>query len=151
LKRKIEMGKIYANLKDLTDGNKDWKVLNEYVDMKDLVVRGSTLENMWVRVRGREQEALDTLYNIMNSEKRFIRFMVDFPMSRRVRVFREGRIIPEDEGFLEIDATRDVISVDEYNKLGEHVGSVIMNWKSYEVMKEYLEDLKMKIGLDDNE
>ncbi|RLC80424.1 MAG: hypothetical protein DRI61_05860 [Chloroflexi bacterium] len=145
------MGKIYANLKDLTDGNKDWKVLNEYVDMKDLVVRGSTLENMWVRVRGREQEALDTLYNIMNSEKRFIRFMVDFPMSRRVRVFREGRIIPEDEGFLEIDATRDVISVDEYNKLGEHVGSVIMNWKSYEVMKEYLEDLKMKIGLDDNE
>jgi len=27
----------------------------------------------------------------------------------------------------------------------------MMNWKSYEVMKKYLEDLKTKIGLNDNE
>jgi len=100
---------------------------------------------------GSEQEDMEHLYNIMNSEKRFIRFMVENSISKRMRVFRDGRLISEDEGYLEIDATKDVISVDEYNKLGEHVGSVIMNWKSYEVMKEYLEDLKMKIGLNDNE
>jgi len=147
------MGKIYANFKDLIKCKEEWKELdgNPYFDFEDLVIRGSSLENMWVRVRGKEQEALDTLYNIMNSEERFIRFMVETSISKRMRVFRDGRLIPEDEGYLEIDATRDVISVDEYNKLGEHVGSVIMNWKSYEVMKEYLEDLKMKIGLDDNE
>ena len=139
------MGKIYANLKDITDGNRDWGLLKKYVDMKDLVMRGSKFENMWVRVRGKEQEAIDNLYNIMDLEKRFIRFMIDFSVSKRVRLFREGRIIPEDEGYLEIDATKDVISIDEYNKLGEHVGSVMMNWKSYEVMKEYLENLKKKI------
>ena len=136
------MGKIYANLKDITDGNKDWDSLDKYVDTKDLVIRSSTIDNIWVRVRGKEQEAINNLYNIMDLEKRFIRFMVDFPVSKRVRVFQEGRIIPEEEGYLEIDATRDVISINEYNKLGEHVGSVMMNWKSYEVMKEYLENLK---------
>jgi len=147
------MGKIYANFKDLIKCKEEWKELdgNPHFDFEDLVIRGSSLENMWVRVRRKEQEALDALYNIMNSEERFIRFMVETSISKRMRVFRDGRLIPEDEGYLEIDATRDVISVDEYNKLGEHVGSVIMNWKSYEVMKEYLEDLKMKIGLDDNE
>ena len=139
------MGKIYANLKDITDGNKDWDLLDKHVDMKDLVIRSSTIDNMWVRVRGKEQEAINNLYNIMNLEKRFIRFMVDFPVSKRVRVFQEGRIIPEDEGYLEIDATRDVISINEYNKLGEYVGSVMMNWKSYEMMKEYLENLKKKL------
>ena len=139
------MGKIYANLKDITDGNRDWGLLKKYVDMKDLVMRGSKLENMWVRVRGKEQEAIDNLYNIMDLEKRFIRFMIDFSVSKRVRLFREGRIIPEDEGYLEIDVTKDVISIDEYNKLGERVGNVTMNWKSYEVMKEYLENLKKKI------
>ena len=77
--------------------------------------------------------------------------MIDFSVFKRVRLFQEGRIIPEDEGYLEIDATKDVISIDEHNKLGERVGSVMMNWKSYEVMKRYLEDLKTKIGLDDNE
>jgi len=136
------VGKIYANLKDITDGNKDWDSLDKYVDTKDLVIRSSTIDNIWVRVRGKEQEAINNLYNIMDLEKRFIRFMVDFPVSKRVRVFQEGRIIPEEEGYLEIDATRDVISINEYNKLGEHVGSVMMNWKSYEVMKEYLENLK---------
>ena len=145
------MGKIYANLKDITDGNKDWNSLDKHVDMKDLVIRSSTIDNMWVRVRGKDQEAINNLYNIMDSEKRFIRFMVDFLVSKRVRVFQEGRIIPEDEGYLEIDATRDVISINEYNKLGEYVGSVMMNWKSYEVMKKYLEDSKTKIGLNDNE
>ena len=139
------MGKIYANLKDITDGNRDWGLLKKYVDMKDLVMRGSKFENMWVRVRGKEQEAIDNLYNIMDLEKRFIRFMIDFSVSKRVRLFREGRIIPEDEGYLEIDVTKDVISIDEYNKLGECVGSVMMNWKSYGVMKEYLENLKKKI------
>ena len=138
------MGKIYANLKDITDGNRDWGLLKKYVDMKNLVMRGSKLENMWVRVRGKEQEAIDNLYNIMDLEKRFIRFMIDFSVSKRVRLFREGRIIPEDEGYLEIDVTKDVISIDEYNKLGERVGNVMMNWKSYEVMKEYLENLKKK-------
>ena len=138
------MGKIYANLKDITDGNKDWNSLDKYVDMKDLVIRSSTIDNMWVHVRGKEQEAIDNLYNIMDLEKRFIRFMIDFSVSKRVRLFREGRIIPEDEGYLEIDVTKDVISIDEYNKLGERVGNVMMNWKSYEVMKEYLENLKKK-------
>ena len=145
------MAEIYANLKDLTDGIKDWKVFNEYVDMKDLVIRGSTIDNMWVRVLGDDREAIDNLYNIMDSEKRFIRFMINFSMSKRTRVFQEGKIIPEDEGYLEIDVTKNFITINEYNKLGEQVGSVMMNWKSYEVMKEYLEDLKMKIGLDDNE
>ena len=144
MKREVEMGKIYANLKDITDGNKSWSLLNKYVDMKDLVVRDSTIDNIWARVLGDDQEAIDNLYNIMDSEKRFIRFMINFSISKRVRIFREGRIIPEDEGYLELDATKDVISIDEYNKLGEHVGSVMMNWKSYEVMKEYLENLKKK-------
>jgi len=134
------MGKIYANLKDITDGNKDWNSLDKYVDMKDLVIRSSTIDKMWVHVRGKDQEAIDNLYDIMDIEKRFIRFIVDFPVSKRVRAFQEGRIIPEDEGYLEIDATKDVISINEYNKLGEHVGSITMNWKSYEVMKEYLEN-----------
>jgi len=137
--------RIYANLKDITDGNKDWDSLDKHVDMKDLVIRSSTIDNMWVRVRGKDQEAINNLYNIMDSEKRFIRFIVDFPVSKRVRAFQEGRIIPEDEGYLKIDATKDVISINEYNKLGEYVGSVMINWKSYEVMKEYLENLKKKI------
>jgi len=139
------VGKIYANLKDITDGNKDWNSLDKHVDMKDLVIRSSTIDNMWVRVRGKDQEAINNLYNIMDSEKRFIRFMVDFLVSKRVRVFQEGRIIPEDEGYLEINATKDVISINEYNKLGKYVGSVMMNWKSYEMMKEYLENLKKKL------
>ena len=138
------MAEIYANLKDLTDNVKDWKVFNEYVDMKDLVIRGSTIDNMWVRVLGDDREAIDNLYNIMDSEKRFIRFMINFSMSKRTRIFQEGRIIPEDEGYLEIDATKNFITINEYNKLGEQVGSVMMNWKSYEVMKEYLENLKEK-------
>ena len=136
------MAEIYANLKDLTDSIKDWKVFNEHVDMKGLVIRGSTIDNMWVRVLGDDREAIDNLYNIMDSEKRFIRFIINFSMSKKMRIFQEGRIIPEDEGYLEIDATKDVISINEYNKLGEHVGSITMNWKSYEVMKKYLEDLK---------
>ena len=147
------MGKIYANLKDLIKSKKEWKNLeeNKHFDLEDLVIRGSTWDAVWVRVVGNDHEAMEYLYNIMDLEKRFIRFMIDFSISKRVRLFQEGRIIPEDEGYLEIDAAKDVISIDEYNKLGERVGSVMMNWKSYEVMKEYLENLKMKIGLDDNE
>jgi len=141
------MGKIYANLKDLIKSKKECKSLeeNKHFDLEDLVIRGSTWDAVWVRVVGNDQEAMEYLYDIMNLEKRFIRYMVETPISKRVRVFKDGKIIPEDGGYLEIDATRDVISINEYNKLGERVGSVMMNWKSYEVMKEYLENLKKKI------
>jgi len=147
------MGKIYANLKDLIKSKKEWKNLekNKHFDLEDLMIRGSTWDAVWVRVVGNDQEAMEYLYDIMNLEKRFIRYMVESPISKRVRVFKNGKVIPEDEGYLEIDATKDVISINEYNKLGEQVGSVMMNWKSYEVMKKYLEDLKTKIGLNDNE
>ena len=141
------MGKIYANLKDLIKSKKECRSLekNKHFDLEDLVIRGSTWDAIWVRVVGNDHEAMEYLYNIMDLEKRFIRFMIDFSVSKRVRLFQEGRIIPEDEGYLEIDVTKDVISIDEYNKLGERVGNVTMNWKSYEVMKEYLENLKKKI------
>jgi len=141
------MSKIYANLKDLMKSKKECKSLeeNKHFDLEDLVIRGSTWDAVWVRVVGNDQEAMEYLYDIMNLEKRFIRYMVETPISKRVRVFKDGKVIPEDEGYLEIDATKDVISIDEHNKLGERVGSVMMNWKSYEIMKEYLENLKKKI------
>ena len=141
------MGKIYANLKDLMKSKKECKSLeeNKHFDLEDLVIRGSTWDAVWVRVVGNDQEAMEYLYDIMNLEKRFIRYMVETPISKRVRVFKDGKIIPEDGGYLEIDATKDVISINEHNKLGERVGSVMMNWKSYEIMKEYLENLKKKI------
>jgi len=147
------MGKIYANLKDLIKSKKECKSLeeNKHFDLEDLVIRGSTWDAVWVRVVGNDQEAMEYLYDIMNLEKRFIRYMVETPISKRVRVFKDGKIIPEDGGYLEIDATKDAISINEHNKLGERVGSVMMNWKSYEAMKKYLEDLKTKIGLNDNE
>jgi len=141
------MGKIYANLKDLIKSEKEWKNLeeNKHFDLEDLVIRGSTWDAVWVRVVGNDHEAMEYLYNIMNLEKRFIRYIVETPISKRVRVFKDGKIIPEDGGYLEIDATKDVISIDEHNKLGERVGNVMMNWKSYEIMKEYLENLKKEI------
>ena len=141
------MSKIYANLKDLMKSKKECKSLeeNKHFDLEDLVIRGSTWDAVWVRVVGNDQEAMEYLYDIMNLEKRFIRYMVETPISKRVRVFKDGKIIPEDGGYLEIDATKDVISINEHNKLGERVGSVMMNWKSYEIMKEYLENLKKKI------
>ena len=141
------MGKIYANLKDLIKCKKGWKELdgNTHFNLEDLVIRGSTWDSIWVRVVGNGHEAMEYLYKIMDSEKRFIRFIVETPISKRTRIYKDGRVILEDEGYLEIDATKDVISIDEYNKLGERVGSVMMNWKSYEIMKEYLENLKKKI------
>jgi len=141
------MGKVYANLKDLIKSKKEWKNLekNKHFDLEDLVIRGSTWDAIWVRVVGNDHEAMEYLYKIMNSEKRFIRFIVETPISKRTRVYKDGRVILENEGYLEIDATKDVISIDEHNKLGERVGSVMMNWKSYENMKEYLENLKKKI------
>ena len=147
------MGKVYANLKDLIKSKKECRSLekNKHFDLEDLVIRGSTWDAIWVRVVGNDHEAMEYLYKIMNSEKRFIRFIVESPISKRTRVYKDGRVILEKEGYLEIDATKDVISIDEHNKLGERVGSVMMNWKSYEVMKKYLEDLKTKIGLNDNE
>ena len=140
------MGKVYANLKDLIKSEKEWKNLeeNKHFDLEDLVIRGSTWDAVWVRIVGNGHEAMEYLYNIMDSEKRFIRFIVETPISKRTRIYKDGRVILEDEGYLEIDATKDVISIDEHNKLGERVGSVMMNWKSYEIMKEYLENLKKK-------
>ena len=140
------MGKIYANLKDLIKSKKEWKNLeeNKHFDLEDLVIRGSTWDSIWVRVVGNGHEAMEYLYKIMDSEKRFIRFIVETPISKRTRIYKDGRVILEDEGYLQIDAIKDVISIDEYNKLGEQVGNVMMNWKSYEVMKEYLENLKKK-------
>ena len=140
------MEKVYANLKDLIKNKIGWKILNEnkHFDMEDLVIRGSTWDSIWVRVVGNGHEAMEYLYKIMDSEKRFIRFIVETPISKRTRIYKDGRVILEDEGYLEIDAIKDVISIDEYNKLGEQVGNVMMNWKSYEVMKEYLENLKKK-------
>jgi len=147
------MGKIYANLKDLIKSKKEWKNLeeNKHFDLEDLVIRGSTWDAVWVRVVGNGHEAMEYLYNIMDSEKRFIRFIVETPISKRTRIYKDGRVILEDEGYLEIVTTKDVISINEYNKLGEQAGSIMMNWKSYEVMKEYLEIQKTKIGLNDNE
>jgi len=141
------MGKIYANLKDLIKRKKGWKELdgNTHFNLEDLVIRGSTWDSIWVRVVGNGHEAMEYLYKIMDSEKRFIRFIVETPISKRTRVYKDGRVILENEGYLEIDATKDVISIDEHSKLGECVGSVMMNWKSYEIMKEYLENLKKKI------
>jgi len=141
------MGKIYANLKDLVKRKKGWKELdgNTHFNLEDLVIRGSTWDSIWVRVVGNGHEAMEYLYKIMDSEKRFIRFIVETPISKRTRVYKDGRVILEKEGYLEIDATKDVISIDEHNKLGERVGSIMMNWKSYGIMKEYLENLKKKI------
>jgi len=141
------MGKIYANLKDLIKCKKGWKELdgNTHFNLEDLVIRGSTWDSIWVRVVGNDHEAMEYLYKIMDSEKRFIRFIVETSISKRTRIYKDGRVILEDEGFLEIDATKDVISIDEHNKLGERVGSIMMNWKSYGIMKEYLENLKKKI------
>ena len=147
------MGKIYANLKDLIKSKKEWKNLeeNKHFDLEDLVIRGSTWDAIWVRIVGNGHEAMEYLYKIMDSEKRFIRFIVETPISKRTRIYKDGRVILEDEGYLEIVTTKDVISINEYNKLGEQAGSIMTNWKSYEVMKEYLEIQKTKIGLNNNE
>ena len=112
--------------------------------MEDLVIRGSTWDSIWVRVAGNDHEAMEYLYKIMDSEKRFIRFIVETPVSKRTRIYRDGRVILENEGYLEIDARTNVIMINEYNKLGEQEGDIVMSWKTYEVMKEYLENLKKK-------
>ena len=141
------MEKVYANLKDLIKNKIGWKILNEnkHFDMEDLVIRGSTWDSIWVRVVGNDHEAMEYLYKIMDSEKRFIRFIVETPVSKRTRIYRDGRVILENEGYLEIDARTNVIMIDEYNKLGEQEGDIVMSWKTYEVMKEYLENLEKKI------
>jgi len=141
------MEKVYANLKDLIKNKIGWKILNEnkHFDMEDLVIRGSTWDSIWVRVVGNDHEAMEYLYKIMDSEKRFIRFIVETPISKRTRIYRDGRVILENEGYLEIDARTNVIMINEYNKLGEQVGDIVMSWKTYEVMKEYLENLKKRL------
>ena len=141
------MEKVYANLKDLIKNKIGWKILNEnkHFDMEDLVIRGSTWDSIWVRVVGNDHEAMEYLYKIMDSEKRFIRFIVETPISKRTRIYRDGRVILENEGYLEIDARTNVIMINEYNKLGEQEGDIVMSWKTYEVMKEYLENLKKRL------
>ena len=141
------MGKVYANLKDLIKSKKEWKNLekNKHFDLEDLVIRGSTWDSIWVRVVGNDHEAMEYLYKIMDSEKRFIRFIVETPISKRTRIYRDGRVILENEGYLEIDARTNVIMINEYNKLGEQEGDIVMSWKTYEVMKEYLENLKKRL------
>jgi len=141
------MEKVYANLKDLIKNKIGWKTLNEnkHFDMEDLVIRGSTWDSIWVRVAGNDHEAMEYLYKIMDSEKRFIRFIVETPISKRTRIYRDGRVILENEGYLEIDARTNVIMINEYNKLGEQEGDIVMSWKTYEVMKEYLENLKKRL------
>jgi len=141
------MGKVYANLKDLIKSKNEWKNLeeNKHFDLEDLVIRGSTWDAIWVRIVGNGHEAMEYLYKIMDSEKRFIRFIVETPISKRTRIYRDGRVILENEGYLEIDARTNVIMINEYNKLGEQEGDIVMSWKTYEVMKEYLENLKKKI------
>ena len=108
-------------------------------------MKSPELDGIWIRVAGNSREAIQNLENIMNTEKRFIRYMVETSISRKTRVFREEKIIPEKDGHIEVEATSNIISIKEYNKLGEQVGYVMMNWKSYGVMKEYLENLKKKI------
>ena len=141
------MEKVYANLKDLIKNKIGWKILNEnkHFDMEDLVIRGSTWDSIWVRVVGNGHEAMEYLYKIMDSEKRFIRFIVETSISKRTRIYRDGRVILENEGYLEIDARTNVIMINEYNKLGEQEGDIVMSWKTYEVMKEYLENLKKRL------
>ena len=78
----------------------------------------------------------------MNHEKQFIRYMVETPISRKINIFKEEKIISEKDGHLEVEATSNIISIKEYNKLGEQVGHVMMNWESYEQLKEYLDKRK---------
>ncbi len=64
---------------------KRWKELDEntHFNLEDLVVHGPIWDSIWVRVVGNGHETMEYLYKIMNSEKRFIRFMVEAPLYRK--------------------------------------------------------------------
>ena len=138
--------KIYANLEDLIS-LKDWKDLKDsgHFDEHDLVVRGPQLKNIWIRVLGNEKEATKYLYNLMESEKRFIKYMIESSMTKRVKNFREGKVIFQGGGRLEIEIAGDIIMIDEYNKCDERVGNVMMDWESYEELREYLDNMKKNV------
>ena len=139
-----ELEKIYANLKDLIKFER-YLENSKYFKKDDLIVKSPELDGIWIRVAGNSREAIQNLEDIMNHEKRFIRYMVENPISRKTRIFKEEKIIPERDGHIEVDATSYVISIKEFNKLGERVGYVMMMWESYEQLKEYLDKKKEEL------
>jgi len=139
-----ELEKIYANLKDLIKFER-YLENSKYFKKDDLIVKSPELDGIWIRVAGNSREAIQNLENIMNHEKRFIRYMVEMPVSRKIRIFKEEKIIPEEDGHIEVEATSNIISIKEFNKLGEQAGYVMMNWESYERLKEYLDKKRKKL------
>ena len=135
--------KVYVNLEDLIS-LKDWKDLKDsgHFDEHDLVVRGLQLRDIWIRVLGNEKEATKYLYDLMESGKSFIKYVVESSITKRVRIFREGKVIFQNGGRLEVEVAGDIIMIDEYNRCDERVGNVIMNWESYEELREYLDNMK---------
>jgi len=136
-----ELEKIYANLKDLIKFER-YLENSKYFKKDDLIVKSPELDGIWIRVAGNGREAIQNLENIMNHEKRFIRYMVEIPVSRKIKIFKEEKIIPEKDGHLEVEATSNIISIKEFNRLGEQIGYVMMDWESYEQLKEYLDKRK---------
>jgi len=136
--------KVYANLEDLIS-LKNWKDLKDggHFDEHDLVVRGLQLKDIWIRVLGNEKEATKYLYDLMESEKKsFIKYMVESSITKQVKIFREGKVIFQNGGRLEVEVAGDIIMIDEYNRCDERVGNVIMDWESYEELRKYLDKLK---------
>jgi len=145
-----ELEKIYANLKDLIKFER-YLENSKYFKKDDLIVKSPELDGIWIRVAGNSREAIQNLEDIMNHEKRFIRYMVEKPISRKIKIFKEEKIIPEEDGLIEVEATSNIISIKEYNKLGGQVGCVMMNWESYEQLKEYLDKIKQKYAIEEGE
>ena len=150
LKRKYEtdsekeLEKIYANLKDLIKFER-YLENSKYFKKDDLIVKSPELDGIWIRVAGNSREAIQNLENIMNHEKQFIRYMVEMPVSRKIRIFKEEKIIPEEDGHIEVEVTSNIISIKEFNRLGEQAGYVMMNWESYERLKEYLDKKRKEL------
>jgi len=139
-----ELEKIYANLKDLIKIER-YLENSKYFKKDDLIVKSPKLDGIWIRVAGNSREAIQNLEDIMNNERRFIRYMVETPISRKIKILKEEKIIPEEDGHIEVEATSNIISINEYNKLGEQVGYVMMNWESYGRLKEYLDKKKKEL------
>jgi len=138
--------KVYANLEDLIS-LKNWRDLKDggHFDEHDLVVRGLQLKDIWIRVLGNEKEATKYLYDLMESEKSFIKYMVESSITKRVKIIREGKVIFQNGGRLEIEIAGDIIMIDEYNRCDERVGNVMMDWESYEELKKYLDCMKRNV------
>ena len=150
LESERELEKIYANLKDLIKFER-YLENSKYFKKDDLIVKSPELDGIWIRVAGNSREAIQNLENIMNHEKQFIRYMVETPVSRKIKIFKEEKVIPEKDGHIEVEVTSNVISIKEYNKLGEQVGYVMMNWESYEHFKKYLDRIKKKYAIEEGE